>query len=295
MTIFSRRGLLWVADEMQSNALDTLVRDARADGAGLDSMSGAEARSICPVLREDAVASAAFEADAQDIDVAALHDAYLRAGRQAGVVVHRNEPVLAGRRVGEEILLTTRTTSFCAPVVVNAAGAWADGLATTLGSRPIGLEVLRRTIGVARSESVDTRWPFVASSAHEWYFRPEGPNLLLSPCDTTPDVARDVSAEELDVALALELVRNVTTLDLRSVVTSWAGLRTFARDGEPVIGFDDEVPNLFWFAGQGGYGIQSAPSAARVAAALVVGGVTPPDIVASGLDVTTLAPTRFRG
>jgi D-arginine dehydrogenase len=147
-------------------------------------------------------------------------------------------------------------------------------------------------VAVARaSVEVDPGWPLVIDVAEEWYAKPEGPNVLVSPADETPTEPCDAKPEELDVALALERVNQATTLGLRSVVSAWSGLRTFAPDRNPVVGFDPVAPGLFWLAGQGGYGIQTALALARLTAGLIVDGAPPPELAALSLD--RLSPSRF--
>jgi D-arginine dehydrogenase len=180
-------------------------------------------------------------------------------------------------------------------MVVLAAGAWCDELAVQAGARPLGLRPLRRTIAVcrARQGALDPAGPLVSDAAHSWYFRPEGPNALVSPADETPSPPCDARPEEGDVALGIERVNAATTLELRSVVSAWAGLRTFAADRVPVAGEDPVLPGLFWLAGQGGYGIQTAPAMARCLAGLALGAGLPADVAARGVTEADLSPARF--
>jgi D-arginine dehydrogenase len=226
--------------------------------------------------------------------VMALHQHYLRRLRRQGGEVVVEAPVGASPRVGGRWRIDVAGSGrrVTAATVVDAAGAWADLVAQAFGAQPLGLQPLRRTIAVGRTRAPG--WhpghPFVADVDDEWYFRPEGPHVLLSPADETPSAPCDARPDELDVALAIDRVNTVTTLDVRSVVSAWAGLRTFAPDGDPVVGLDPGVEGLFWFAGQGGYGIQMAPALARLGAALALG--RPPD-PALPLDPTALDPARF--
>jgi D-arginine dehydrogenase len=181
-----------------------------------------------------------------------------------------------------------------ARVVVNAAGAWADHVATLFGARPCGLQPLRRTIVVARATGrMPDPCPLVADVDDGFYFRPDGPHMLVSPADETPSAPCDARPEEADVAIAIERVNLATSLGIRSVVTAWAGLRTFAPDRVPVVGYDPDVPGLFWLAGQGGFGIQTAPALARLAAGLLAGEGSPASLVPD-LDPAALSPARFR-
>lgn len=179
-------------------------------------------------------------------------------------------------------------------MVVNAAGAWADRVASLFDARPCRLQPLRRTIAIARADAAGTdSWPLVADVDEQFYFRPEGPHMLISPEDETPTDPGDAQADEVDVALAIERVNQATTLRIRSVVTTWAGLRTFAPDRNPVVGFDPDVPGLFWLAGQGGYGIQIAPALARLAAELLRARPVP-GALPLAFDPQDLSPARFR-
>ena len=195
----------------------------------------------------------------------------------------------------DRLIVDTTAGSIRAEVVVDAAGAWADVVAEAFGAAPVGLRALRRTIAVARpSRPIDPDWPFVVDVGGGFYFRPEGPHVLASPADETPQPPGETRAEELDVALALDRVNGATDLGLRSVQSSWAGLRTFSPDGNPVVGFDPDVAGLFWFAGQGGYGIQLSPALAELGAALVTSANVPEHIAAEGLVLDDVRAGRFR-
>jgi D-arginine dehydrogenase len=166
-------------------------------------------------------------------------------------------------------------------------------VASALGVSPVGLRPLRRTVAIVSSDQVRRDWPFVGEVHDAFYFRPEGDALLLSPADETPSAPVDARAETEDVALALDRANEATTLNLRHVRTAWAGLRTFAPDRNPVVGSDPAQAGFFWLAGQGGYGMQTAPALSRLAAALVRGEAVPADLTAQGLDFARLAPGRL--
>jgi D-arginine dehydrogenase len=182
-----------------------------------------------------------------------------------------------------------------APVLVNAAGAWADGVAETCGALRIGLQPLRRTaLLVDPPTGVDIRdWPAVIDADEMFYFKPDAGKLLLSPADETPDKPGDAQPDDLDVAVAVDRVQMALDIDVQRVRHCWAGLRTFAPDRAPVVGFDPRTTGLFWCAGQGGYGIQSAPALARTAAALAKRESIPADVAAQGLKAEDLSPGRF--
>ena len=282
---------LIVADAASEAALDARVKEVPS----LRRLSAGEARGICPALSESYVAGAALEDGAADIDVLALHQHYLRAARRRGLTVRSGARVRSAVRTGGAWRLETSDGTVEAGVVIDAAGAWADRVAAEFGAAPVGLAPLRRTIAVVPAGAAARSWPLVADMNETFYFKPEGDALLISPTDETPSEPVDARPDELDVALAIERVNAATTLDIRSVRTTWAGLRTFAPDRLPVAGYDPAVPGFFWLAGQGGYGIQMAPALAVTAAALVRGEPVPAEILAEGVDPAELAPARFTG
>jgi D-arginine dehydrogenase len=273
-TLLTPRPLLWVAPPAQAGKLAALAA-AQPELVAVDPVEH------CPVLRPGWCAGALLEADALEIDVLGLHQHYLGSARRAGARLLLNAAVHGGRHRHGRWRLDTAAGPVAATTVINAAGAWADRVAAALGVPPIGLRPLRRTAAVARADRVDRAGPLVADVGETFYFRPEGAGMLVSPADETPSEPCDARPDDLDVALALERVNEATVLGLRSVVTAWAGLRTFAPDRIPVAGPDPAAPGLHWLAGQGGYGIQIAPALARLVAA---GGAVPPE----------LAVARFR-
>jgi D-arginine dehydrogenase len=288
--LLTGRPLLWIGGPGRESAIAEMHRQQ----PGLRGLSPDDAQRMCSVLRTEWVAAAAVEPDAQDIDVAGLHQAYVREARRHGVTVSRHSRVSEATYDGRSWRLRHGSGLASASVVVDAAGAWADRVAALLGARPCGLRPLRRTVVIARSgQSVTASWPLVADVDDTYYFRPDGPHVLVSPADETPSEPCDARPEEADVARAIERVNRATTLGIRSVVTAWAGLRTFAADRVPVMGYDPDVPGLFWLAGQGGYGIQTAPALARLAAGVLRGDVSPGADVAD-VDPEALSPARFR-
>lgn len=282
---------LLVADAATQADLDARVKELPS----LRRLTPSEARAVCPALSESYVAAGALEEDAADIDVLGLHQHYLRGARRRGLTVRSGARVRSAVRTGDAWRIDTADGTVEAGVVIDAAGAWADRVAAEFGAAPVGLAPLRRTIAIVPAAGVDRGWPIVADVAETFYFRPEGDALLISPADETPSEPLDARPDDLDVALAIERVNAATTLGIRAVRTTWAGLRTFAPDRLPVAGYDPAVPGFFWLAGQGGYGIQMAPALAVAAAALVRGEPVPAEIRAEGVDPAELAPARFTG
>jgi D-arginine dehydrogenase len=286
-TLLTPRPVLWVAGAGNVKVLEQLLSAAPV----LRPVEEADVRTLCRAIRPGWVLAAAVEDGAQDLDVAGLLEHYRRLAATNGATILTRAPVHEGWQNGDW-LLRTGAGDVRARVVVNAAGAWADDLARRCGVAPVGLTPLRRTVAIASCGEAERTWPLVVDVAETFYFRPEGDGLLVSPADVTPSEPTDARATIEDVALALDRVNAATTLDLRHVRTSWAGLRTFAPDHNPVVGFDAGQPGFFWLAGQGGYGMQTAPAMAQLAAALIRGGDVPAP-VAMGVDPSRLSPARF--
>jgi D-arginine dehydrogenase len=283
--LLSPRPAVWLAPPGQEPTLRALIEAEPL----VRQMTDEELRTICPMVRPGWATMSAIEDDAQDLDVAGLFDRYRREALINGVTVQSGVSIVDGSRDGTGWLLHTDSGTIRCAAVVNAAGAWADDLAQRCGLAPLGLTPLRRTVAVVSVAGLDRGWPLVGDISESFYFRPEGDALLLSPADETPTAPVDARAEMEDVALALDRANEATTLNLRHVRTTWAGLRTFSPDRNPVVGPDPVGDGFLWLAGQGGYGMQTAPAMASLAAALVLGRTPAID----GLDPTRLAPARF--
>ncbi len=290
--------LIWVAphgdvDDMNSmyEAVVELVPDMRV-------LTADEVVAATKVVRSDWVAAGLLEPGASEIDVAALHGGYASGLRARGGEIHTSAAVASMRRVGHNWRVIDRVgNEFEAPVVVNAAGSWCDLVATIAGARPVGIHPLRRTVfTIGPPVDIDAHTiPLVADVSGTFYLKPEGPQILCSPADEVPSLPCDARPEEIDIAKAIDVINAATTLDIRHVRSSWAGLRNFVADRSPVAGFDDLVDGFFWFVGQGGYGIQISPALAQAAASLVRVGRLPDALTARGLEGSALGRQRLDG
>jgi D-arginine dehydrogenase len=254
-----------------------------------------------PVLHRELVAAAVYEADAADIDVHTLHQGFLRGAKAkadgAGAKLVCDAEVLGLAYRDQTWELATTQGTFSAPVVVNAAGAWADVLGQMAGASRIGLTPMRRSAFTFQpAAGIDaSSWPLFMRIDESFYVKPDAGMLLGSPANADPVAPHDVQAEELDIAIAIDHIQNMTTLNVRRPSHVWAGLRSFVADGSLVAGFDPRLPGFFWAAGQGGYGIQSAPAAGEAYAAMLRGLPIPDHILAHGVDAAALSPARLSG
>jgi D-arginine dehydrogenase len=288
------RGCLYIASQSQLDALQAFASLPDVAPATRP-LEVREAYALCPILREGYVAAALYEPDSSDIDVSALHQGYLRLFRRRAGRLVTNAPVEALERGAGAWTVHAAAERFTAPLLVNAAGAWADEVAALAGLTRVGLQPRRRTaVLVDPPPGMDvSRWPFVNDAEEQFYFKPEAGSLFLSPADETPVEPSDAQPDEWDIAAAVERVEAVTTLRIARLKARWAGLRTFAPDRTPVAGFSDEGSGFFWLAGQGGYGIQTAPALSRAAAALIMGAPLPEDLQGLNAELAALSPRRF--
>jgi D-arginine dehydrogenase len=289
------RGCLYLARSDQREHLSRMVANISASGGSVAVIDKRDAIERVPLLRDRYVAAAAIDSDAMDIDVDALHQGFLRGARAAGAVLMPGTWVTTPQRRNGVWSIESSDGSVSAPVLVNAAGAWADVVAASCGASRLGLQPLRRTaLLVDVPSGIDVRgWPAVIDVEELFYFKPEAGKLLLSPADETPDRPGDALPDDLDVAIGVDRVQAALDIEVERVSHSWAGLRTFAPDRAPVVGFDPRTAGLFWCAGQGGYGIQTSPAMARTAAALARDESLPADVAAQGLVARDLSPARL--
>ncbi len=272
--LLTPRGFMFIARPEQRERLEEELAFARRFVPGARRLDAQEARAMVPLLRPDYLAAAMLDPEARDLDVGAIMGGYLRGLRAGGGELFCDAEVLDLRREGGIWRVESRAGRFEAPVLVDAAGAWADEIAKLAGLAPLGLVPKRRTaflVDPPPGTEIGS-WPLVADVEEQFYIKPDAGRILCSPADETPSPPCDAAPEELDIAIAIDRTQRAFDLPIRHVRHRWAGLRTFAPDNTPVLGFDPRTDGFFWLAGQGGYGIQTAPAMASLAAALLAGG-----------------------
>ena len=292
--LLSPRGALHIARADQSGAVESFL-SAPDIAAGTRAMSGDAAVTLSPRLKPGYVSQAFLEEDARDMDVHAIHTGFLRMLRAKGGVIATDANVRElTRKPGGGWLVSTADASYESEIIINAGGAWADEIAGCAGLAPLGLEPKRRTVIIVdppQGAAIE-RAPLTVDIEEMFYFKPESGRLLVSPCDETPSPPCDAQPEDIDVAIAVERVEQATTLHVNRVQRKWAGLRTFAPDRSPVVGFDPRAAGFFWLAGLGGYGIQTSEAMGRLAAALALEQSVPDDLAVGGFDERDVSPSR---
>ncbi len=289
----SPRTALTIGRGEEKPAVDAFTAAFAAKGVDVVRVTAAEVQARVPGIRSGWT-EAAHEAACSDIDVAALHAAYLRAAKRARAVLVTRAPLQAARRAGGQWHVRTGQGDMLAQLIVNAAGAWADGVAAACGLAPVAIQPYRRTmLQVRLGVPVPAALPLVVHVGGQFYFKGEGEGRIwLSPHDETPSDPCDAAPEEIDVALAIERLQSVVDWPIAAVERKWAGLRSFAPDRLPVFGADPCEPSFIWCAGQGGFGIQTSPAIAQLLAAQL--GAPPPGRAIAAVDPRPYSPSRFR-
>lgn len=288
--LLNKRDALFIASKDQS------TKEMLAESPHLKLLSGNQILEQVPIISLDRIDRALIDETGGDLDVDAIVQGYLRMFRNNGGELLAGTAVNQLNRKNGLWELTTRDGQYVAPVVVNSSGAWADHVAQAAGVGLLNIQPCRRTAVLvdAPNEESFSSWPLVVDIDENFYFKPDAGQLLISPADETPSEPCDAQPDELDIAIAIDRVMSVTDLEVRRVNHKWAGLRTFAPDKTFVVGFDPDIEGFFWFAGQGGYGVQSAPGLADIGCHLICGShhlLDPSDLV-KHLDA--ISPERFR-
>ena len=291
--LMSPRGILTIARSDQASEYERNLAEARAASEDITEVDADEAVRLFPTLRRDYVSAAHYEPGLY-MDVGQIQGGYLRLMIGHGGTLVCDAEVLSIQFVQGIWKVGTTAGDYQAPILINAAGAWGDEIASLAGVKPIGLNPMRRTViifsgpaGVNLEEA-----PMVIDVEEQFYFKPEAGKILASPADETPSPPCDVQPEELDVAVTVERVERATNMAVDKIDHKWAGLRSFVADRTPVVGFDQVREGFFWLVGQGGYGIMTSPAIARAAAALATHQSWPEDLKEIGVYPQSLSPFR---
>ena len=291
------RPALFIATEAMREELDLLGQEMRRFTDTIEDADEAQMQALCPSLRfgNDGIVAGLIDHGGRSLDADALLQGFGRAARQQGIILVRHR-VAGLQQTGKTWSATTEAGEvYQAPIIVNAAGAWADRIAGLAGVRPVGLQPKRRTIIVFDPPAgMDVRgWPFIKTPGDHFYLLPQGNRLLACPNDETDTDPCDAQPEDYDMALAAHLVEQFTTLPVPRITGRWAGLRSFVKDRMPLAGFAPDAEGFFWLAGQGGFGLQTSPAMAALTDALVIGSDWPDGMAELGVTPDAVAPDRL--
>ena len=267
--LLHNRGELIVACDEEVEKLDAYLRLSN----DLQALDVQQAMRLCPALRKEKIVKAAIEPEAADIDVDLLLQHYVRTLKSLSGKVYLESKVNSLNYANQLWQIDASSGVYSAPVIVNASGAWADVIAEHAGISQLGMMPLRRSAAIVKAADFDDvdRWPVVVSISENWYAKPQSGRLMVSPADEDLVEPHDVWPEDIVLAEGLHRFEQFMAIEVNRIESSWAGLRTFVKDRNPVVGFSDQTPGFFWLAGQGGYGIQTAPVLAALASDIILG------------------------
>ncbi|WP_313804603.1 FAD-binding oxidoreductase [Sphingobium sp.] len=290
-----RRVMIFGCEEKRE-AFETYIA-AELPGSNLDLIDAAAALALCPVLKPEGLLGAVVDSASADIEVHTLHQAYVGQLKRNGGLLVLSARVEAISYDWGTRRWSVQTSAGCyrASILANAAGAWADHIASLAGIRPVGLEPRRRTAALVDvPEGLDAHdWPMILDAEESFYMKPDAGLMLISPADETLSEPEDAQPEELDIAIAVDRVETYTTIEVRRIKSKWAGLRTFVKDRSPVVGFDPSQHSFFWMAALGGYGIQTAPALSSLAAKLLLKLSVSADLEAMKIEENDFSPARL--
>jgi D-arginine dehydrogenase len=299
--LLAPRGALVIGSREQAAQVESNYQAIRVGTPQLQLLDEQQIRAMVPVLEPQYAQLGLFEPGAADVDVNSLHQGFIRGLRQRGSRLECGVQINSIERSGGEWLLEVtmrgaQPHTLRAPLVIDAAGAWADEVAALAGVAPLGLQPRRRSAFLFQPPEgiITAHWPFVTSVAEEFYFKPDAGLLLGSPANADPVGPHDVQAEELDIAIAIDHIERVTTMRIERPMRPWAGLRSFVGDGGLVGGFDPEARGFFWVAALGGFGIQTSAAMGEACAHLALGRALPAPLADAGLSAAMLGVERLR-
>jgi D-arginine dehydrogenase len=281
---------------IEADGQEEFTRELLEKASALDEITKAEASQLFPVFRPEYVRRAFLDRFTADMDVDLIHRGFLKIFKARGGETLLSSPVTAINRSNGLWHIKAGGQDIAARVIINAAGAWGDAIAAIAGAGPVGLVPKRRSIGVIPFDYPQAwqHWPMVTDVGETWYAKPQSGKMIVSSADVTPVDPHDAYADDMAIAEGVERLMTATTIEVTRIEHSWGGLRTFAPDGNPVIGFDPHTEGFFWLVGQGGYGIQSAPALGETAAAMARGMALPQAVLNHGLVLSDISPERFR-
>lgn len=290
--VATQRGLLFVAGAGQHETISALHSRFSLTVDDVALVDRTDVAELCSALDMESIDHGLYEPGAMDLDVHALSMEYRRMAMQDGANI-RLEFRVDRIEGGSPWLLGSPTGEVTAGIIVNASGAWADVVAALADVPPLGVMPLNRSAFLFDPQIDMRSSPMVVDADERWYFKPDGPNVLGSAASEIPSRPLDARAAEEDVALGIERINDSTTFGIRSVKSTWAGLRTFTPDRVPAVGFAQDNDRFFWLVGQGGYGIKTSPALSEYAAGLILDGAVPDRLEGFGIEEEALTPRRF--
>lgn len=292
--LLTPRGSLTIATPGQEKKLDLLFNYATEQNK-IEQLTPEETSEMAKIVKSEQVGIGAYEPGVTDIDVASLHQGYIKGFLKRGGEIFKTQPVEQMNYEDEIWQIKTGKSEFQAKQIINAAGGWAEQIGVLANAAKIGLVAKRRTAVVVEAPNgIDVnKLPVIEFTDSNAYIKAEGGKLMVCPGDQTPVEPQDIQPDEMDVAILIDWLQNKTNIKVKRIEHSWAGLRSFVADEIPVVGYDAKAPKFFWLAGQGGFGIMMAPTLACACASLIVHKKLPQELLDVGVTADSLSPNRF--
>lgn len=270
--LIKKRGVIHIANKLQNIKLKNLYETLIKNNKNFKILNKLQTMELLPCLNDNYIDSSIYDSEASDIDVNAVYNIYLKNLTANNGKIIKDVQITKFLHQNNLWKILTNQEEFCTKIIVNAAGAWSDQVAANVGAKNINIVPKKRTIFCFKPTNIklNNEWPLGVDVEENFYFKIENDTVIASPADETPTIPHDVQAEDIDIAIGIERIKNSTLFKFNSITNKWAGLRSFVEDKTPVIGFDNKIDNFFWFAGQGGYGIQTAPALSKIASNLIL-------------------------
>ena len=266
--LLNKRGVLHIGNQKQSHIISNLYDNLIKINSNFSLLNKSETMDLLPCLKDEYIDSSVYDFEASEIDISLMYDIYIKKLKRNNGIIIKDIKIKELININNIWEIISNQKTIKSKLLVNAAGAWCDEVAFQAKIKKINLVPKKRTIFCFKPKNIKlpNNWPLVADVEENFYFKVENENVLASPADETATFPHDVQPDELDIALGIEKINNSTKFQFNSITNKWSGLRSFVKDKTHVIGFNKNINNFYWFAGQGGYGIQTAPSLAQIAA-----------------------------
>lgn len=271
--LLSKRGVLHIGNKAQTQNINNLYNNLCKVNSNFDLLNKSQTLNLLPCLNDEYVESSVYDYEASEIDINLMYDIYMKKLKKNNGVIIKDIQINNFFFKANTWELISDKQTIRSKLLVNAAGAWCDEVATKTKAKKINLVPKKRTVFGFKPKNIQLQndWPLAVDVEEKFYFKVENDSVLASPADETPVIPQDVQADELDIARGIERINNATKFQFNSITNKWAGLRSFVNDKTPVIGFDKKINNFYWLAGQGGYGIETAPILAQIATNDILG------------------------
>ena len=274
---FSSDGQVLIAESQHEfDAMEERVRALRVQGFVHEELIGvAELRRLVPAVAQHCPGGIVSRRDGA-ADPFRTTQAFRRKAVELGQRVLTGIAVSGLVRRGGSWSLQTTAGTFRAPIIVNAAGAWADRIAAALGE-PVPLEVAALMLMITARMPPFVK-PVVILRGRKLSFKQLRNGTVLIGGGHAGRAFRDENRTELDWRKLASSAHTVAELfpvmRAASIVRAWAGIEARTADELPVLGSSERHAGIYHQFGFSGHGFQLAPGAGALIAELIATGRT---------------------